>query len=57
MSVLITGAHPKGRIRMRYVIPAMLACLLVGCGSVPPSSGSGCSTKSQCEIEAYMNAP
>jgi hypothetical protein len=47
----------RGEVRMRYLIAAMLAWLLAACGSVPhPISGSGCSTKSQCEIEAYMNA-
>ncbi|MBS1177026.1 MAG: hypothetical protein H6R06_1438 [Proteobacteria bacterium] len=38
---------------MRYVIAAMLACLLVACGTPEPVRGATCSTKYECEIEAY----
>lgn len=42
---------------MRYVIAATVVCLLVACGSLPPpSTGGGCSSRSQCEIDAYANA-
>ena len=39
---------------LRYVIPAMLACLLVACASPPPSGGPSCTTAYQCEVEGYL---
>jgi hypothetical protein len=42
---------------MRYVIAAMLACLLVACGTAQPVRGATCSTKQKCEIERYLRAP
>jgi hypothetical protein len=40
---------------MRYVAAAM-ACLLVACSGLPPSTGSSCTTAYECEIEAYAKA-
>ena len=39
---------------MRYVIPAMLACLLVACTSPATIRGPSCTTAYQCEIEGYL---
>ena len=40
---------------MRYVIPAMLACLLlVACTSPATIKGPSCTTAYQCEIEGYL---
>ena len=47
------GATRKGEIRMRYVIAAMLVCLLAACGSPPPQTG--CTTPYECEIQQYQN--
>jgi len=41
---------------MRYVITVAMACLLGACSGIPPSKGSTCSTKSECEIQAYQKA-
>jgi len=49
----VPGATRKGGFRMRYVIAAMLACLLTACGSPPPRPS--CTTPYQCEIEQYQN--
>jgi len=42
---------------MRYLIVAMLACLLVACGTQEPVRGATCSTQQECEIEMYQRAP
>jgi hypothetical protein len=46
----------EGRNRMRYIIAAMVACLLVACSGLPPAPANTCSTKYECEIEMYQRA-
>jgi hypothetical protein len=41
---------------MRYVIAAMVACVLVACSGLPPAPANTCSTKYECEIEMYQRA-
>ena len=47
-------ATRKGGIRMRYVIAAMLACLLVVCTSPATMKGPSCTTAYECEVEGYL---
>jgi len=41
---------------MRYVIAATVACMLAACATPPPSQGRGCSTRHECEVQAYERA-
>ena len=39
---------------MRYVIGAMVVCMLVACTSPATIRGPSCTTAYQCEIEGYL---